>query len=200
MGRRSPDDCPEEVAALVKECLEPDPRNRPTAKDVSVRLKAATLGPSERCDGPSVASAFDTRGTGATTSGVTLRNYSSSNLKNVPSFSKLAGIRRKISAPEAFPAQALTDDTAHMPILGSVAAGRAASVGATSTAPLAAGVSKPLDRAGRDLPLPAGPGAGNTLDETRRTTAAAADTDVDAHVDIPESWIREEGPQSPYSP
>lgn len=37
---RPPDDCPESVASIISECLSSNPPERPTAKDVAVRLRA----------------------------------------------------------------------------------------------------------------------------------------------------------------
>lgn len=192
VGFRSPGDCPEEVAALVKECLESDPRDRPSAKDVAVRLKSVLA--RGRVDRLSRVASLNVPESGTPSSGMTLRNYSSSNLKKMPSFSR-AVIVRKTSAPDAIPPQAPTEDTAHLATREPVTAGRAASMGATiSESPLA---RASLERPSPGFPtVPLGPfPVHNTLDFT---TAAGAD--VDAHADIPGSWIKEEGPQSPCSP
>jgi hypothetical protein len=41
-GHRVPQDCPLEAAQLIAECLSLVPENRPSAKDIVVRLRAMT--------------------------------------------------------------------------------------------------------------------------------------------------------------
>eukprot|EP00884_Botryococcus_braunii_P020961 jgi/Botrbrau1/7549/Bobra.0159s0001.1 len=43
---RWPQDCPEEVARLVMQCLSASPSNRPTARDLALQLQGVAAGTS----------------------------------------------------------------------------------------------------------------------------------------------------------
>jgi hypothetical protein len=72
---RSPDDCPELVATLVAECLSSDPRQRPTAKDVAVRLRTI-VGQGRMREHLSGGSFHDHSGLTTPSSGLSLKNFS----------------------------------------------------------------------------------------------------------------------------
>lgn len=79
---RSPEDCPESVATLVAECLSSNPRERPTAKDVAVRLRT-TVGQGRLREHLS-SSGLDQSGLTSPSSGLSLRNYSGNNMSKPP--------------------------------------------------------------------------------------------------------------------
>eukprot|EP00884_Botryococcus_braunii_P017382 jgi/Botrbrau1/4327/Bobra.0232s0018.1 len=111
---RSPEDCPEPVASLVTECLSSDPRERPTAKDVAVRLRAI-VGQGRLREHLS-SSGLDQSGLTSPSSGLSLRNYSGTNGIRPPC--SIASVRPsfgKISAPpvlERAPGDASYDEFA----------------------------------------------------------------------------------------